>query len=121
MIRRPPRSTLFPYTTLFRSLEGTRRFSSRSCWVREAISEARAESQEDSTSGSLQVGNCLEEANDLMMLRSCTGSSHTPRHNRYTRRACFWVLSPPRLCWSSCQGTSATCWHVCALNVLHTR
>src|SRR2546429_9601857 len=25
MIRRPPRSTLFPYTTLFRSLSGTRR------------------------------------------------------------------------------------------------
>src|SRR3712207_6960457 len=24
MIRRPPRSTLFPYTTLFRSAEGTR-------------------------------------------------------------------------------------------------
>src|SRR5690348_18075790 len=28
MIRRPPRSTLFPYTTLFRS-EGASRFSSR--------------------------------------------------------------------------------------------
>src|SRR5438067_10083857 len=27
MIRRPPRSTLFPYTTLFRS-------SARSCWLR---------------------------------------------------------------------------------------
>src|SRR3989442_11404974 len=26
MIRRPPRSTLFPYTTLFRSPEGTVRF-----------------------------------------------------------------------------------------------
>src|SRR5256885_12367391 len=25
MIRRPPRSTLFPYTTLFRSIEGVRR------------------------------------------------------------------------------------------------
>src|SRR2546427_3757601 len=25
MIRRPPRSTLFPYTTLFRSLQGARR------------------------------------------------------------------------------------------------
>src|SRR5688572_32682453 len=25
MIRRPPRSTLFPYTTLFRSLQGRRR------------------------------------------------------------------------------------------------
>src|SRR2546425_4408871 len=27
MIRRPPRSTLFPYTTLFRSLRGERRAS----------------------------------------------------------------------------------------------
>src|SRR3712207_7435503 len=26
MIRRPPRSTLFPYTTLFRSAQGTRAF-----------------------------------------------------------------------------------------------
>src|SRR2546429_4356599 len=26
MIRRPPRSTLFPYTTLFRSLQGTHGF-----------------------------------------------------------------------------------------------
>src|SRR5258708_24505493 len=34
MIRRPPRSTLFPYTTLFRSLSGTFSFSaSRSCWL----------------------------------------------------------------------------------------
>src|SRR3989442_6655736 len=30
MIRRPPRSTLFPYTTLFRSLRGVRR-PGRSC------------------------------------------------------------------------------------------
>src|SRR3712207_7570026 len=29
MIRRPPRSTLFPYTTLFRSKDGGRRESSR--------------------------------------------------------------------------------------------
>src|SRR5437868_10944052 len=29
MIRRPPRSTLFPYTTLFRSLPGCRRGGSR--------------------------------------------------------------------------------------------
>src|ERR1051326_9492926 len=34
MIRRPPRSTLFPYTTLFRSLHSTRRHTAsklRSC------------------------------------------------------------------------------------------
>src|SRR2546430_16332135 len=30
MIRRPPRSTLFPYTTLFRSLIAARRLSPRS-------------------------------------------------------------------------------------------
>src|SRR5256885_6420277 len=30
MIRRPPRSTLFPYTTLFRSLTGIRRRAARS-------------------------------------------------------------------------------------------
>src|SRR2546430_10370364 len=29
MIRRPPRSTLFPYTTLFRSLHGSALFASR--------------------------------------------------------------------------------------------
>src|SRR5260221_4506126 len=30
MIRRPPRSTLFPYTTLFRSLQSSRRRHTRS-------------------------------------------------------------------------------------------
>src|SRR2546422_4060701 len=30
MIRRPPRSTLFPYTTLFRSIQSPRRPSARS-------------------------------------------------------------------------------------------
>src|SRR5690349_23031734 len=37
MIRRPPRSTLFPYTTLFRSLFAARAFrdvSLRSSWLR---------------------------------------------------------------------------------------
>src|SRR3712207_7800142 len=40
MIRRPPRSTLFPYTTLFRSrrkrlrrIRPSRRAAGRSCWV----------------------------------------------------------------------------------------
>src|SRR2546426_7573398 len=32
MIRRPPRSTLFPYTTLFRSLKSTFRFSGGARW-----------------------------------------------------------------------------------------
>src|SRR2546426_6580526 len=37
MIRRPPRSTLFPYTTLFRSVPGGYDFSSGGCHVRERI------------------------------------------------------------------------------------
>src|SRR5262249_62388057 len=32
MIRRPPRSTLFPYTTLFRSATSSRRFRRIRCW-----------------------------------------------------------------------------------------
>src|SRR5947209_14047632 len=35
MIRRPPRSTLFPYTTLFRSIQGTDGF----IWVTRATGE----------------------------------------------------------------------------------
>src|SRR5256885_9857279 len=36
MIRRPPRSTLFPYTTLFRSLDGV-----RGCAPREFVGKRR--------------------------------------------------------------------------------
>src|SRR5256885_4771164 len=34
MIRRPPRSTLFPYTTLFRSARSRARSTSRACGAR---------------------------------------------------------------------------------------
>src|SRR2546427_5536460 len=45
MIRRPPRSTLFPYTTLFRSPRGPRRRGGRS--DRGRCEPARAELRED--------------------------------------------------------------------------
>src|SRR3989449_7373507 len=48
MIRRPPRSTLFPYTTLFRSLDALRsEFPSEAEVVklREAVREDQAEQQ----------------------------------------------------------------------------
>src|SRR3712207_8715433 len=38
MIRRPPRSTLFPYTTLFRSHPGAGRFVAVVEWVRNTVS-----------------------------------------------------------------------------------
>src|SRR5256886_2710730 len=40
MIRRPPRSTLFPYTTLFRSLLGLGRFASRHLPALDALGDA---------------------------------------------------------------------------------
>src|SRR5947209_12108911 len=42
MIRRPPRSTLFPYTTLFRSLLGRRVLGARSGLDRRACLDRRA-------------------------------------------------------------------------------
>src|SRR5947208_5992155 len=53
MIRRPPRSTLFPYTTLFRSVEhaahagvGARVFARRACGVRNLAPVGPARSEE---------------------------------------------------------------------------
>src|SRR6266540_5936615 len=42
MIRRPPRSTLFPYTTLFRSLRGRRGGLGHPCWPRAGSRRAAA-------------------------------------------------------------------------------
>src|SRR5260370_30021068 len=47
MIRRPPRSTLFPYTTLFRSHATTGRCANRSSWT-----DARRRRSSNRTSGS---------------------------------------------------------------------
>src|SRR3712207_7999648 len=54
MIRRPPRSTLFPYTTLFRSI------------IREALTNARRHSGAKKISVSLKVegGNLFAEISD---------------------------------------------------------
>src|SRR3712207_7837881 len=52
MIRRPPRSTLFPYTTLFRSLHDDRR-----PWQRGEVGEQVADAAVDEDLG--QVGDGL--------------------------------------------------------------
>src|SRR5438876_5068834 len=49
MIRRPPRSTLFPYTTLFRSEAGRRRARRRRHFFGSPISGLRARSQASRT------------------------------------------------------------------------
>src|SRR2546429_1459372 len=49
MIRRPPRSTLFPYTTLFRSLCCGRASARREVWARQDRLRARHEHRSDKT------------------------------------------------------------------------
>src|SRR5258706_6382165 len=58
MIRRPPRSTLFPYTTLFRSGSVT---------IKEAVARAKID---PATVGHVVVGSVIHgEARDLYMSR----------------------------------------------------
>src|SRR5438034_6677065 len=69
MIRRPPRSTLFPYTTLFRSQGRTRRSASRASADRKCIppipcaparrSPVRRRSQEDRKSTRLNSSHTV--------------------------------------------------------------
>src|SRR3989454_3019921 len=56
MIRRPPRSTLFPYTTLFRSLPARERAARARALHRARVPRWRAASRNDMFSSSISVG-----------------------------------------------------------------
>src|SRR2546427_7530627 len=53
MIRRPPRSTLFPYTTLFRSARAARHFSAR-CQARSRIRQGAPAAGEMAEAGQIR-------------------------------------------------------------------
>src|SRR5258708_29636458 len=61
MIRRPPRSTLFPYTTLFRSLSG--------------------DPVQDSTSGDTESESCGWLTSITMVFCTCLSPSRTTRRS----------------------------------------
>src|SRR2546430_4782727 len=50
MIRRPPRSTLFPYTTLFRSLRPPPPVARLADWVEQLVAESTGKRSEEHTS-----------------------------------------------------------------------
>src|SRR2546428_11486887 len=62
MIRRPPRSTLFPYTTLFRSSTHRRREIER----REQVVEQRLGGLEERARGLEQRGRALEDRDQAL-------------------------------------------------------
>src|SRR2546430_10937545 len=102
MIRRPPRSTLFPYTTLFRSdggaaevVAGTERPARR------RPGEARARSEEHTSelqSQSNLVCRLLLEKKkhekNAHMVAAITGNGPTPTNNANTQTRTPWTQLP---------------------------
>src|SRR2546428_11373449 len=72
MIRRPPRSTLFPYTTLFRSAVG---FAARDL-AKTALLQLR------------DLGNVVEKAAGDTTLSKLLASKNEPDLERYVERIC---------------------------------
>src|SRR5438045_5402621 len=64
MSRRPPRSTLFPYTTLFRSLAATEPFSRRAC-----SPGSKSDGEFDPGSGRTLAARSEEHTSELQSLR----------------------------------------------------
>src|SRR5258705_7486274 len=69
MIRRPPRSTLFPYTTLFRSLDFVQLFAKADPWPADAMGHL----------GTLTIA-CL-----LLFMGACGKSAQLKRDRKSTR------------------------------------
>src|SRR3712207_8406861 len=81
MIRRPPRSTLFPYTTLFRSVEGAGHLQALGAVVgRETggVEEPRA------TVGHVQGAGAPDDADADALLRGLGGQRRDARSEEHT-------------------------------------
>src|SRR2546425_6486198 len=68
MIRRPPRSTLFPYTTLFRSLESARRNEPGARVRFRALPALASASDETLDRGGRERGRSEEHTSELQSL-----------------------------------------------------
>src|SRR5258708_19730958 len=91
MIRRPPRSTLFPYTTLFRSVDGIHWItpllrSSAICWAVRPASASTASVRSEEHTSELQSPDHLV-CRLLLEKKKNTSELHSPHH----------LLSPPLL------------------------
>src|SRR3712207_9299447 len=63
MIRRPPRSTLFPYTTLFRSVEKRRVFG---VWLREPLKSRVCNRAAQLRGNLVTLDGALQQGEDLV-------------------------------------------------------
>src|SRR5258708_14387297 len=96
MIRRPPRSTLFPYTTLFRSIVCPRRYAASIpagiAIAAQTISATKARSEEHTSelqSPDHLVCRLLLEKKKENILKSSTYHTDGTPSITYTRRMCI--------------------------------
>src|SRR3989441_12883353 len=94
MIRRPPRSTLFPYTTLFRSLVCGHVMNPATGWPAHALRQASVESHDPVAADALSTAmlvSCRTPAGALQVYAvargtdratDSAGSAPGPRHGR---------------------------------------
>src|SRR5438034_7867191 len=66
MIRRPPRSTLFPYTTLFRSRQSRRRADQRNCQTGLSRHESPGRAADGQSARSEEHTSELQSHSDLV-------------------------------------------------------
>src|SRR3712207_6865551 len=85
MIRRPPRSTLFPYTTLFRSKLAGERLRTNASTVEERVYQVKNQSGQDPLNFPIRVNNRL--ANLLAMSERGDGrpTTNMPEDRKSTR------------------------------------
>src|SRR3712207_7672096 len=77
MIRRPPRSTLFPYTTLFRSRRAARRWLSAPTPALPAVAPGRA------SRAGWGAGSCLDDSDGLELVLDRKSTRLNSSHAQY--------------------------------------
>src|SRR5256885_6952201 len=99
MIRRPPRSTLFPYTTLFRSRRISSCSGSKESHVSAILPRCEYRSEEHTSE--------LQSPCNLVCRLLLEKKKPTRRQDRLGRLA-TWKNAPP-LCTAACTGSRLTC------------
>src|SRR3712207_7569784 len=101
MIRRPPRSTLFPYTTLFRSPTGAVRGTRRGSW-RTSSSDASVQKRRADGGRRLGVGrsNCTRDRKSTRLNSSHANISYAvfclkkkKKHQSHLHALCYTYIT----------------------------
>src|SRR2546425_8408398 len=77
MIRRPPRSTLFPYTTLFRSIQGVHEVRSQGVGQRDALRLAPGQRAGEAVERQISQPHVVDEGDPRPELREDRSEEHT--------------------------------------------